>query len=592
MRQQLFWLVVVFVLGLITVGSALTADQVSVIPLNKPRAYVVGVDTQLRAEAHAKSESTANACAVERAMQVEIIERKGGWLFVLVADTTSECHGQTGWLHSSMTQKTAPLPLVDLEDLQKNSEPEIRFIPHTAVSLRSQATTDSERIGVIEFNTRVKALPSIDNWAFVEIYDRTSALNGQKGWALARFLKSYNVRKISDGIESPPRFVVGIDRTLRSKPSRHADYIEEACAIERGASVLVKDQQRRWLNVFVVDHNSRCHKQTGWLHETMTSTTRPLPRAVLLARAEATQPVHRFVPHTQVVLRVAPSFGAASVGVLEFNVRILAKPAVDNWAHVTVDDAESELHGKSGYISAYLVKQRKGRPKITFYNYRRFPVETHLSETDVTSLLHNYTDSDRVGKTLDYMYKRIGRSKGLCARYVREGLQHTGLLKHHPLIEYAKNYHPYLAHVGWTNIYDEERYPQWHEKLQDDFFAMPNGCVVTYDARNDRNDRNGHIGHIEVRNKRGSTKRWGYMSDYRTPYPRTKYKCEKWSESTVTRRVSFRARASSVHGAGRTSVRIKYKPCLEYSRKGAVSGDAIDNRFVTSVYCKLPKEQQ
>ena len=178
------------------------------------------------------------------------------------------------------------------------------------------------------------------------------------------------------------------------------------------------------------------------------------------------------------------------------------------------------------------------------------------------------------------------RSKGLCAKHVRLGYMYSGMIPSHPGINYAKNYKPYFDRQGWTNLYDKKENASWRKKLDDNMFNTPSGCAAVYSAIDGRNDRNGHIGHIEMRIK-GS--KWGFISDYYSPDPRTGKKCLKKGR-VITRLRTFTARRGSPYYKKGQRVKryIKVTTCDKYSTKAAASiGDEFNNRKIIGVHCKF-----
>lgn len=252
--------------------------------------------------------------------------------------------------------------------------------------------------------------------------------------------------------------------------------------------------------------------------------------------------------------------------------------------------------GERVQVRVHPVKEKKG--KLQFSDKADFIedlnegtdngpkyVDSQIAASELDAAIERYSNSKQVSRMLTYMWgRKFGRAQGRCAEYTREGMQYAGILNHHPGINYARDYHPYMSTIGFTNIYDKNKYPKWHEKLQDDFFNVPNGCIAIYDGIVDKYDRNGPVGHIEARIKQGT---WGFISDYFKTYPRTGYKCEKWGRERYAHR-SFRSRTSSRFRGKRISVKIKFRKCVQHdTSKGAYISDAYDNRVVRAVYCKL-----
>lgn len=180
----------------------------------------------------------------------------------------------------------------------------------------------------------------------------------------------------------------------------------------------------------------------------------------------------------------------------------------------------------------------------------------------------------------------LPRSKGLCAKYVRLGYMYSGLIPSHPGINYAKDYLPYFDRQGWTNLFDQKKNLTYRKKLQDNLFNAPSGCAAVYKAIDPRNDRNGHIGHIEMRIKGN---KWGFISDYYSPDPRTGKKCLKEGK-VVTRLRTFTARSGSPYYKSKQRVKkyIKVTTCSKYSTKEASAvGDEFNNREIIGIHCKL-----
>lgn len=203
------------------------------------------------------------------------------------------------------------------------------------------------------------------------------------------------------------------------------------------------------------------------------------------------------------------------------------------------------------------------------------------------SKLASYEKRSDVLKSVERI-KRIvlPASKGLCAKHVRLGYMYSGLIPSHPGINYAKNYVPYFDRNGWTNLYSQKKNPTWNKKLNSNMFNTPSGCAAVYGAIDERNDRNGHIGHIEMRIK-GS--KWGFISDYYSPDPRTGKKCLQKGK-VVTRLRTFTARSGSPYykSGQRVKKYIKVTTCNRFSTKEASAiGDEFNNRKIIGVHCKL-----
>jgi len=201
-----------------------------------------------------------------------------------------------------------------------------------------------------------------------------------------------------------------------------------------------------------------------------------------------------------------------------------------------------------------------------------------------------YEKSRPVATTVRTLRKNVlGRSKGLCAKYVRLGFMASGLIPSHPGISYAKDYTPYFNKEGWTNLFSSETSGNWSKKIDKDLFNTPSGCAVVYDAIDARNDRNGHIGHIETRVKNTSnTSRWGFISDYFEGNSRAGLKCIKKGK-TVKRLKVFTARGSSPYYKGNQRVKkyINVTTCAKYSKAASTMSDEWKNRKVKGVHCKL-----
>ncbi len=197
-------------------------------------------------------------------------------------------------------------------------------------------------------------------------------------------------------------------------------------------------------------------------------------------------------------------------------------------------------------------------------------IESYESRSDVLSSIA------RIKKIV------LPRSKGLCAKHVRLGYMYSGMIPSHPGINYAKNYQPYFERQGWSNLYSAT----YKKQLDANLFKTPSGCAVVYSAIDARNDRNGHIGHIEMRIK-GS--KWGFISDYYSPDPRTGRKCLKPGK-VITRLKTFTARSGSPYYKKGQRVKryIKVTTCDKYSTNAASAiGNEFNNRKVIGVNCKF-----
>jgi hypothetical protein len=194
-----------------------------------------------------------------------------------------------------------------------------------------------------------------------------------------------------------------------------------------------------------------------------------------------------------------------------------------------------------------------------------------------------YEKSSKVTKTIKKLRRNVlGKSKGLCAKYVRLGFMASGLIPSHPGINYAKNYKPYFNKNGWTDLASAKKSKKWSSAIRKDLFKSPNGCAVVYEAINPANDRNGHIGHIETRVKDGSSKRWGFISDYYSSNPRTRLNCIRKGKKKNRVKV-FTSRSTKK----RVKRKIAVTECKKHSKSGAFVSDEWVNRRVISVHCKL-----
>lgn len=212
---------------------------------------------------------------------------------------------------------------------------------------------------------------------------------------------------------------------------------------------------------------------------------------------------------------------------------------------------------------------------------------TGAAQAGLQSKIENYENREDVLSSVARIKKIVlPRSKGLCAKHVRLGYMYSGMIPSHPGINYAKNYQPYFERQGWTNLYSQKTNSSYKRELDQNLFKTPSGCAVVYSAIDARNDRNGHIGHIEMRIK-GS--KWGFISDYYSPDPRTGKKCLR-PGAVVTRLKTFTARRGSPYYKKGQRVKryIKVTTCDKYSTKAAAAvGNEFNNRKVIGVNCKF-----
>ncbi len=206
---------------------------------------------------------------------------------------------------------------------------------------------------------------------------------------------------------------------------------------------------------------------------------------------------------------------------------------------------------------------------------------TTILAGDLQERIKEFESSAKVQTTLRHMHSHVLKSsKGLCATFVRQGYQASGLFEGHPGISNAKDYKPFFEKEEWTNLLGQK-----HFSVSSDLYNSPAGCAVVYDAINPRNDRNGYIGHIETRTKRGKAN--GFISDYYSNYPRSGLECVK-SGKVIKRLRTFKARESSPYHKDNQNVRIHINvtSCDEYSARGATMSDEFINRKVIGVFCR------
>lgn len=214
-------------------------------------------------------------------------------------------------------------------------------------------------------------------------------------------------------------------------------------------------------------------------------------------------------------------------------------------------------------------------------------VLTSAAHAGLQEKIESYEARSDVQSSVSYIKKIVlPSSKGLCAKHVRLGYMHSGLIPSHPGINYAKDYLPYFDRQGWSNLYSSKSNASYKKVLDENLFKAPSGCAVVYSAIDPRNDRNGHIGHIEMRIK-GS--KWGFISDYYSPDPRTGKKCVKPGK-VITRLKTFTARSGSPYykKGQRVERYIKVTTCDKYSTNAAsTTGNEFNNRKVIGVNCKF-----